>query len=438
MVLFDLWRGAVALSHMGEIETLLKLYKERRMSKEKFIARAPFGVPKDAFSDLIDDYDAGVITDEEFISIARGMMAIPPTVERIAPPPEVDLLEQWDIFERTKSPLVTKSRLDSYRLRIKPFLEWLTERGIPANEVKESTVMEYIHWREEEYDEKYKASYVQTIRREIKIFFGWLEAERVFDLNPLRRMKIKKLKGSPETFHIKVEHGKLVFSEMNPIYEALFTHPNRFNDWRRVELEIRLMRETGLRGEHARLLQFGDINLEIKDYEGIPCGGVISYARIEPFKRPPKYMPTIPTPISPLFGKRLETYFKMHPEVGLEDSIIYQAARGVQKKLKKLRTLSGVPYTVTPKKFRKAFATLLVNIEPKAAIWSQLTGDDVGTLTEYYADRTLAITYSGMGLKGYADIVNLIFASEGMLEEEIQPKRPVGRPRRKQAFILPM
>ena len=415
----------------GEIETLLRLYKERKIDKERFIAYAPAEIPKDTLSKLINDYDAGIVSDEEFISIIHGIMVRPPAV----PPKVIDLLEQWDRFERTKYPDIIK-RIDVHRAYTVPFLKFVTEKGIPATDVTESAVMEFIHDREREREIKYAAATIQGYRRYIKIFFGWLEGERVLDVNPLGRMKIKKLKGSPETFHIVVEHGKLLFSELNPIYEALYTHPDRFRDWRRVEIELRLLRETGLRGEHARLLQYGDINLKIKDFKGISCGGVISYSRIKPYERPPKLMPKIPTLISPLFANRLETYLELHPEIGLDEPIFYQRARGLQRKFIKLRVWAGVPYKVIPKKFRKAFATLLVNIEPKAAMWTQLTGDKVDTLMDYYADDTLAIEYEGMGLKGYGDIINIIFGAEGLLEEEIPPKSQVRRLGR-QAFILP-
>lgn len=419
----------------GEIEALLRLYKERKIDKERFIAYAPAGIPKDTLSDLIDDYDAGIVSDEQFITIIHGIMARPP----VPPPKVIDLLELWETFEKTKYPdVIKKKSMDIYRYYIVPFLEWVTRRGIHPADVTESAVMEFVHEHERERDRKYAAATIQNYRRCIKIFFGWLDDERVLDVNPLKRMKIKKLKGSPETFDIVVEHGKLLFSEMNPIYEALYTHPGRFRDWRRVELEVRLMRETGLRGIHATMLEFRDMNLKIKDFGGISCGGVISYSRIKPYESPPKLMPKIPTLISPLFAKRVETYLKLHPEIGLDEPIFYhKGARGLQKRLKKLQVWAGVPYKVIPKKFRKAFATLLVNIEPKAAMWRQLTGDSVDTLTEYYADDTLAIEYDGMGLTGYGDIVNIIFGAEGILEEEIPPKRPVGRPPGRQKFILP-
>ena len=417
----------------GEIETLLKLYKEKKISKERFIAYAPAGIPKETFSDLIDDYDAGIVSDEDFISISHGMAALPPGV---VAPRIIDLLEQWDRFEKTKKKFITPARLDTYRFRIRPFLVWLSERGISAWDVTQSLLMEYIDERETEREAEYKPSTIQAIRREIKIFFQWLDDEIKEYGTPLKRMKIKKIKGSPDTFHIRVEYGKLVFSEMNPIYEALYTHPDRFRDWWRIELGIRLMRETGLRTEHARRLQFRDINTDIETYKGIRCGGLVSYSRIRvPFERPPKYMPKISTLISPLFGKRIETYLRRHPEVKEDDDLFGIGSRDFQKALHKLRVWAGVSYRVYPKKFRKGFATLLVNIEPKPALWKQLTGDSVDTLSDYYADETLGMEYEGMGLKGYADIINIIFDDEGRREEE--EARHVGRPRKRQAFILP-
>jgi len=483
----------------GEIETLLKLYKEGKIDKERFIAYAPAGIPKDIFADLIDDFDAGKISDKDFISIAKGMIAVPPPVK--APPPEaIDLFEMWRIFERTKTESGVVKDISKYRYVIKPFLSWLIETGLPADKVTPSKVMDFIREYERimnisralkkkydltpaevgivkeaikayyvdkcskeevemmlepvpnseyvakevialcEYlpeDLKYSPSYVQTIRKDIKTFFGFLEEEIEGFKNPLARMKIGKMRGSPDTFNIEVEHGKLVSSEMNPIYEALYAHPHRFDDWRRVELGIRLMRETGLRFEHAKLIQFADIILTKKEYGKIPCGGVVTYTRLKPFERPRKRLPRITTPISPLFAKRITTYLEIHPEITPTEPLFAVRLRAFEDQLTKLRVLGDIPYRIYPKKFRKAFGTLIVNIEPKPAMWTQLTGDSTDTLWEHYADDTLSIVYDGMGLKGYADIVNLIFGAEGLLEMEKPPKRPVGRPRKKQAFILP-
>lgn len=423
----------------GQIETLLRLYKEKKIDKERFLSYSPAGIPKDTLSSLIDDYDADLISDDEFIDIIHGIAR--PPVEVVPPPPkEIDLLEQWKRFERTKYPVVitTKKSMDAYRFYTLPFLEWLTKKTIPAVDVTESIVMEFIRERESERDKEYSPSTIQDYRRHIKIFLGWLEDERVLDKNPLKRMKIKKIKGTPDTFHIRVEHGKLIFSEMNPIYEALYTHPDKFRDWRRVELEIRLMRETGLRTEHARLLQFRDITLGLKEYKGISCGGVISYSRIKPLEKAPKYMPKIPTLISSLFAKRIETYLTMHPEIGKDELVFTDTRRWFQRILaERLRVWAKTPYRIYPKKFRKAFATLLINIEPKASMWKQLTGDNPDTLYDYYADDTLTIEYEGMGLKGYEAIINLIFQNEGLLEEEEPVKRPVGAPRKRAPFTLP-
>lgn len=490
----------------GDVESMLGWYKEGILPKDRFITYFPAMVPRDFLIGLIDDYDAHVITDTSFLAIVSGMM---PEL----PPPPIDLLEEWEKFALSKK---AKKRLPSYYDRIRPFLVWLTEKRIPVTNRSptESYLLDYISDREivrGVYDElrtKYRIrrkdempviraatfnyiihhdigklgtiletelkaidsdldpreiageiiTIVETPPREItkfsdafrkslinenKTFFNWLvhiSKPRGLTVNPLEDVEAEDYKTRIETFDIEVEHGKLIHSEMNPIYEALYTHPDRFEDWRLVELEIRLMRETGLRVEHARLIHFGDIFLNVKSYAGWSCGGIVTYDRIKPEELAPKFLPKISTPISPLFAKRIETYLELF-KPSMDAPIFYQkGSTGFLDKMHKLRGWADIPYAnkVLPKTFRKAFATLLCNIEVKDyAIWEQLTGDSITTLRKRYARGDLRAEYAAMGLHSYADVLNIIFASEGLLEEEIAPKRPVGRPRRKQAFILP-
>ena len=488
----------------GDVESLLNWYKKGILPEDRFIAYFPAMVPKDFVIGLIEDYNARAITDTSFLAIVFGMM---PEL----PPLPIDLLKEWDKFEISKK---GKKRLSTYRERIRPFLIWLIEKRIPVTNRSptESGIFGYISDREilrgcyeelrdiyrfsrseesvvrgaifnyiihhdrkklekmleagfeeigSELDpgiaedivtiietapveiRKFKAAYRAAIINENKTFFNWLvhiSKPKGLTVSPLDGVVAEQYKTIIETFGIEVEHGKLVFSEMDPIYEALYTHPDRFVDWRLVEIEIRLMRETGLRGEHARMLQFRDIYLDVKSYADWSCGGIVTYDRIKPEELAPKFMPAISTPISPLLASRIERYLKdFKPD--MTAPIFYQrTGDGFLVKMKKLRGWAGISYTakVLPKIFRKAFATLLCNTEVKDyAIWTQLTGDSIPTLMKKYVRGDLRAEYAAMGLNSYDDVLNIIFASEGLLEEEIAPKRRVGRPRKRQAFILP-
>ena len=298
----------------GDVESLLNWYKKGILPEDRFIAYFPAMVPKDFVIGLIEDYNARAITDTSFLAIVFGMM---PEL----PPLPIDLLKEWDKFEISKK---GKKRLSTYRERIRPFLIWLIEKRIPVTNRSptESDIFGYISDREilrgcyeelrdiyrfsrseesvvrgaifnyivhhdrkklekmlegefkkigSELDpgiaedivtiietspveiRKFKAAYRAAIINENKTFFNWLvhiSKPKGLTVSPLDGVVAEQYKTIIETFGIEVEHGKLVFSEMDPIYEALYTHPDRFVDWRLVEIEIRLMRETGLRGEH--------------------------------------------------------------------------------------------------------------------------------------------------------------------------------------------
>ena len=407
-----------------ELRTLLEAYSATpaRVTREEFLLYAKDWVPdEEKLKSLLKSFDEGRVTMEEFI-----MWGIPP----VAPPavkPKIDLLAEFDRFEATKKDLLALSSIRSYRSVIKPFLAWLTDKGIPATDVTEPILMEYIHDREEEKGEKYAVGAVMSIFRHIKSFFAWLYDVRVLDSNPLDRLKIKGVKGSPDIFNIVVEERELISSEVNPIYNTLYTHPDRFADWRRFEIEIRILRETGLRPIHALKLEFQDIDLERK---------VIWYDRIRKYERVRKHMPFRETRTSDILVKRINTYLEMHPEITPGDKVFTEYdPHGFYQKFMRLRVVGGIP-RIYPYMFRYSFCTLIVCVLPKEEMWTEYTGDTPSTLRKHYA-RRLSVEYDEGGLHSYDDIIRIVFNNEGILEGEIPSKRPVGRPRKRQAFILP-
>ena len=429
----SLWNGLSYVMDMSlkmtpspekeELRSLLDAYSVTppRLTREEFLLFAKDWVQEEKLESLLKGFDEKRVTMEEFI-----MWAIPP----VAPPvvkPKIDLLAEFDRFETTKKDLLVLSAIRSYRSIVKPFLAWLMDKGIPATDVTESVIMEYIHKREEEKRKKYAAGAVMSIFRHIKSFFSWLYDVRVLDFHPLDRLKIKEVKGSPEIFNIVVKEGELISSEVDPIYNTLYTHPDRFADWRRLEIEIRILRESGLRPIHALKLKFRDIDLERK---------VIWYDRIRKYERVRKHMPYRETRISNILVKRIITYLEKHSETTLEDKVFTEYdSHGLYVKLKHLRVVGGLP-RLYPYMFRYSFCTLIVCVLPKEEMWTELTGDTPSTLRKHYA-RRLAVDYDEAGLHSYDDIIKIVFNNEGILEGEIPLNRPVGRPRKRQAFILP-
>jgi len=409
------------MSHSPEKEELSKLvdaYSENRINRGEFLLFAKEWIPEQKLKSLLMGLDEGRVTKEEFL-----LWGIP----HVAVIPHVDFLDAFATFEETKKDLMTPNTIRTYGYLVKPFLLWLIEEEITVADVTESVLMRYIHAREEERGKKYATGTVSSISRHVKAFFSWMYDERRIPFHPLARLKVKEAKGSPEIFNIAVEKGLLVSSEVNPIYNTLYTHPDRFTDWRRLEIEIRILRESGLRPIHALRLEFQDIDLERK---------VIWYDRIKKYERTRKYMPLYETRISDILVKRLETYLKLHPEITARDRVFTEFdSKGLLDKLKHLRKVGEIPH-LYPYMFRYSFCTLIVCVLPKEEMWTEYTGDTPTTLRKHYA-RRLAVEYDEGGLSSYSDIINVVFNSEGLLEEEIPPKRRPGRPRKRQAFILP-
>lgn len=231
-------------------------------------------------------------------------------------------------------------------------------------------------------------------------------------------------------FNIDVVRGKLVFSELNAIYDALYTHPSSFRpagQWRGVELTIRLLRETGLRVKHAFYVEFRDIDLKVKETTYGRCGGVITFGRIRrEYQKESKQMPSakIQMPISPLFAKRIEEYKDIFG-VQEDDRLCYQGYKQFSQQMQALRSFvnvaeyPGLIYTekTTGNLFRKAYATLIVNIQTNDPwLLTELTGDSFTRLKKNYVSDGMRAEYMAMGIDTYEDIVLKVFNQEGMDE----------------------
>lgn len=444
-----------------ELRKLLDSYIAGKISREEFFLFAKdFAPDEEKLKSLVKGFDEGRISKEEFI-----MWGTPPVP--VAPPPafplepEVDFLDAYRVFTGTKPyEDYSLSYKRGFKYFARPFLEYLVEEGIrKVSEITELDFDRFLHIREGEWMkhleemgkkvEPYSKASVGSYCRATKAFFSWMRKHYLRDLyrrlgllgkiipvHPFEFMECPTSQGTPDIFGINVEEGVLVESEVNLIWDKLFTHPESVKDWRRMVIGLRILRETGLRPVHALRLEWGDIDTERR---------IIWYDRIRRFVKRKKGLPFIPeieTPISKLLAKEVKTFIEERDvSPGSRIYAEYDTA-GLAKKIRVWRTrvrlnpftLSGVLFHAYM--FRDSYATFACNILTHPDDWKRWCGDDPETLRLHYVVPRMAHVYRDMGLEKFPDdMINMVFEQEGVLEAE-RPRR-VGRPRKRQAFILP-
>jgi integrase len=442
-----------------ELRKLLDSYIAGKISREEFFLFAKdFALDEEKLKSLVKGFDEGRISKEEFI-----MWGTPPVPVAPAFPlePEVDFLDAYGVFIGTKLyEDYSLSYKRGFKYFIKPFLEYLLEEGIhKVSEITELDFDRFLHIREGEWMkhleeigkkvEPYSKASVGNYCRHTKAFFSWMRKHYLRDLyrrlgllgkivpvHPFEFMDCPTSQGIPDIFGINVVKGVLVESEVNLIWETLFSRPESIEDWRRIVIELRILRETGLRPVHALRLEWGDIDTKRR---------IIWYDRIRRFVKRKKGLPFIPeieTPISSLLAKEVKSFIEER-DVSLGSKIYteYDTA-GLGRKIRDWRTRVGLkPFAFSgvlfhAYMFRDSYATFVCNILPHPDDWKRWCGDDPETLRLHYVVPRMAHVYRDMGLEKFPDdVMKMVFEQEGVLEAE-RPRR-VGRPRKKQAFILP-
>ncbi|GAH93422.1 unnamed protein product, partial [marine sediment metagenome] len=248
-----------------EFNRLLDSYADGRISREVFRLVAKDWIPEEKLDSLLKEFDEGRISKEEFI-----MWGLPPVP--VAPPgvplePEVDFLDAYKVLMGTKRwEALSKSSKKSYKYFVEPFLEYLMKKGIrKVSEITELDFDDFVHIREKEWMEylkkagkkvePYSDASVGHYCRVTKSFFSWMRKHYLRDLyrrldlvgklipvHPFEFMECPVSQGIPDIFEIQVEDGILVESEVNIIWNALYTHPGSVRDWKRFEIELRILR----------------------------------------------------------------------------------------------------------------------------------------------------------------------------------------------------
>ena len=253
---------------------------------------------------------------------------------------------------------------------------------------------------------------------------------------------------------------KWFYSEVNLIYKWIYD--NKIGDWRRFEILIRILRETGLRLAHATQLKWKNMLYDQKP-------PVITYIDIK--ERGGKKVPDEPTPMSPLLAKRIADYIAIEKERGEEEGFedfVFRLDIGMGKRsltmkptgrylkigsgsfqviLKKIRR-RGVrvtadsqgtkvikPFQEAPGyerrkikicplysyMFRYSIGTLYENILPTPSDKEAFFGDKPDTIKQYYAHPGFRQYYKE-GLEKTVptrdDVVTMIFCNEGLYTDE--------------------
>lgn len=327
-------------------------------------------------------------------------------------------------------------------------------------------VKAFWRWLEREKDVPIHAS-IRTLK--VEIAKGAEEYYRVFisDLKPEIPKSQKGVRKFPTKGWVQISPTKWFYSELNLIYSTLYEHSDMFDDWRRLEICLRVLRETGMRWVHARWVQWSDIDFLGKEHGGVP---VIDYRKIYPKVLKGKHLPIYPTPISPLLARRINEYRTnwRSPAIEADDTYIFmfkltrndkltptsdyrpffgrEASNNIYHILYRIRDVGRFAKcferadasSICPlclSMFRHSRATLLGNILPSDRDLELYFGDEPSTIKAHYRAAGLIDYYRSIGLSSYDDILTKVFSNEGLYLDE-EPEGKLKRGRKKTTFTV--
>lgn len=444
---------------------------EKKYRDECLRLAAYRGVPEKLVVDFLDK-----AIDEKFFKTELGY-------------PEINLMEKLEemIAHNLNYGIIQPLRARQLKWMLQYPVQYFERQGIHPYDIGDEEITAFIKdyeqkRRKELKDPSYKIDPHPWVKA-LKQFLNYLERDPTFIrykkiLIPTRRKKEEKKKEYlrvfiskpkptvpsfqvgerefPDEGWVEIADDTWFYSEMNSVYNTIYDNYTLFDDWKRLEILLRLKRESGLRQEHARHLQWRDILYDRPDPR-------IIYDRLEEISvvRGKKYLPSIPTPISDLLAKRIKIYREEHKKAPYNepgDSNLFKlmlttlvtpseeyndfgrlryfeeitarirAVGGFQFCKEKLKDPSIKLFPFCQKMFRWSLGTLYVNIIPDVPEIEQLFGDQYETIKAYYARTGLKDYYKRIGLNSHRDIVTNIFNNEGLREGDMPyGKLKVGR-----------